>query len=97
MLQEEMRHFAGWVTNGSAPLVQGDAGLQVTRIAELALSGGGLVLSSGSSLAVLRCPQVVAGGHHITVLLPAQTVGGARLYPGKPLAAVRVQHVRHST
>jgi predicted dehydrogenase len=43
MFRDEMLHFADWVTGGSQPLVQGDAGLRATRIAELALSGGGLV------------------------------------------------------
>lgn len=42
MFREEMLHFADWVEDGGTPLVQGDAGLRATRIAELALSGGGL-------------------------------------------------------
>jgi len=43
MFREELRHFADWVENDGEPLVQGDAGLRATRVAELALSGGGLV------------------------------------------------------
>jgi len=43
MFRDEMLHFADWVAAGSEPRVQGDAGLRATRIAELALSGGGLV------------------------------------------------------
>ncbi len=43
MFREEMLHFADWVVNGGTPRVQGDAGLRATRIAELALAGGGLV------------------------------------------------------
>ena len=42
MFREELRHFADWVTRGGDPLVSGDAGVRSTRIAELALSGGGL-------------------------------------------------------
>lgn len=42
MFRDEMRHFADWVRNGSEPLVTGDDGLRATRIAELALNGGGL-------------------------------------------------------
>lgn len=42
MFREEMRHFADWVGNGSEPVVGGDDGLRATRVAELALSGGGL-------------------------------------------------------
>jgi predicted dehydrogenase len=42
MFRDEMLHFADWVANRKTPLVQGDAGLRATRIAELALSGGGL-------------------------------------------------------
>ena len=43
MFRDEMLHFADWVSEGGQPRVQGDAGLRATRIAELALSGGGLV------------------------------------------------------
>ncbi len=43
MFREELRHFADWVENGGDPLVGGEAGLRATRVAELALSGGGLV------------------------------------------------------
>ncbi|MDA0745831.1 MAG: Gfo/Idh/MocA family oxidoreductase [bacterium] len=40
MFQEEMRHFADWVTKGTQPMVTGEDGLRATRIAELALNGG---------------------------------------------------------
>lgn len=43
MFREEMRHFAEWVRNGTTPKVGGRDGLRATRVAELALSGGGLV------------------------------------------------------
>ncbi|MBT3375946.1 MAG: Gfo/Idh/MocA family oxidoreductase [Lentisphaerae bacterium] len=43
MFREELRHFAEWVTEDGAPRVGGDAGLASTRIAELALGGGGLI------------------------------------------------------
>lgn len=42
MFREEMRHFADWVTRGTPPRVGPDTGLRATRIAELALAGGGL-------------------------------------------------------
>ena len=42
MFRDELRHFAEWVSAGAEPMVQGDAGLRATRIAELALGGGGL-------------------------------------------------------
>ncbi len=42
MFRDEMRHFADWVANGTQPSVTGDDGLRATRIAELALNGGGL-------------------------------------------------------
>ncbi len=42
MFRDEMLHFADWVQNGGAPLVTGEDGLRATRIAELALNGGGL-------------------------------------------------------
>ncbi len=42
MFRDEMLHFADWVQSGSDPLVTGEDGLCATRIAELALSGGGL-------------------------------------------------------
>ena len=42
MFREEMRHFADWVPNATQPGVTGDDGLRATRIAELALNGGGL-------------------------------------------------------
>ncbi len=42
MFQAEMQHFHDWVSRGTAPLVTGHDGLRATRIAELALGGGGL-------------------------------------------------------
>ena len=42
MFQEEMRHFADWVSSDGKPSVTGEDGLRATRIAELALNGGGL-------------------------------------------------------
>ncbi len=42
MFREEMRHFADWVQNNTEPQVIGQDGLRATRIAELALNGGGL-------------------------------------------------------
>jgi predicted dehydrogenase len=41
MFRDEMRHFADWVASGKQPSVTGGDGLRATRIAELALSGGG--------------------------------------------------------
>ncbi len=43
MFREEMKHFADWVLHGGRPRVGGQAGLRAVRVAELALSGGGLV------------------------------------------------------
>ena len=42
MFRDEMRHFADWVASGTRPTVTGNDGLRATRIAELALNGGGL-------------------------------------------------------
>jgi len=42
MFRDEMRHFAEWVVAESDPIVDGTDGLRATRIAELALGGGGL-------------------------------------------------------
>lgn len=42
MFRDEMLHFADWVENGAEPRVTGEDGLRATRIAELALNGGGL-------------------------------------------------------
>ena len=42
MFKEEMLHFADWVENDGEPCVSVEAGLRSTRIAELALIGGGL-------------------------------------------------------
>jgi len=42
MFGDEMRHFADWVGSGGKPSVTGEDGLRATRIAELALNGGGL-------------------------------------------------------
>ena len=42
MFREELAHFADWVTNETLPSVTGDHGRRATRIAELALNGGGL-------------------------------------------------------
>lgn len=42
MFRDEMLHFADWVQNDDKPLVTGEDGLRATRIAELALNGGGM-------------------------------------------------------
>lgn len=42
MFRDEMVHFADWVANGGEPLVSCDEGIASTRIAELAMGGGGL-------------------------------------------------------
>ena len=42
MFRDEMLHFAECVQSGTDPLVTGEDGLRATRIAELALNGGGL-------------------------------------------------------
>ena len=42
MFRDELLHFADWVQSGTDPLVTGEDGLRATRIAELALDGGGL-------------------------------------------------------
>ncbi|MBT7304257.1 MAG: Gfo/Idh/MocA family oxidoreductase [Victivallales bacterium] len=42
MFRDELVHFADWVTNGGTPLASCDEGIASTRIAELAMGGGGL-------------------------------------------------------
>ena len=42
MFREEMQHFADWVESGGTPRVSLAEGLRSTRMAELALIGGGL-------------------------------------------------------
>ena len=42
MFRDEMAHFAQWVREGGAPRASCDEGLVATRIAELALGGGGI-------------------------------------------------------
>lgn len=42
MFRDELRHFADWVTHRTPPLVGPDTGLRSTRIAEMALAGGGM-------------------------------------------------------
>ncbi|NLF16680.1 MAG: Gfo/Idh/MocA family oxidoreductase [Lentisphaerae bacterium] len=43
MFRDELRHFAEWVSTGGTPRVVAADGLRATRIAELALGGGGMV------------------------------------------------------
>ena len=46
LFADELEHFADWVANGGEPLATGADGLRATRIAELAITGGGAFQST---------------------------------------------------